>query len=523
MKKFFKYKIIEIILILILPVLFSLLTIIRVNEIINYSRKNTFINIAKTIVTVAENMHINNKNTGIYNEINCNNIIKLDNNFSHCSIYIDNDDVRVTLKGNNKFNKLKICSNKKDNIEINSNCNNRCFNSDIIDVNKPYKIKDYNSCIEYTKNIFINDLNYTLDKVESICNEENEFELSINKLFALGIHEDELVRNNVIEGKINNVCIPTEIKKNCFSFKIYTEKSSKYAEITGYDDTCGIHPSVPNSIMGIPVESIGEYAFHQKKINNITLPNTIKYIKTGALQGHGDGVNSTLHGGFLTGTLDLSNLTNLEKIDYFAFADNGINRIIFPNNLKEIGSYAFSGNSITGELDLSNTKLTRIDSYVFSSSNITSIKLPISITTIAFTSFASNDIAGELDLSGYTNLNTIEEDAFANNKITSIKLPSSINNIKRMAFYNNNITGILDLSMNDKLITIGENAFENNNIENVILPLSIKSISNNAFLKSDVSNPNLIQVVNPTDVDFNWKEIVMNIDKDFDVINEIKT
>ena len=76
---------------------------------------------------------------------------------------------------------MNICSNKKDNIEINSNCNNRCFNSDIIDVNKPYKIKDYNSCIEYTKNIFINDLNYTLDKVESICNEEDGFETQIKK------------------------------------------------------------------------------------------------------------------------------------------------------------------------------------------------------------------------------------------------------------------------------------------------------------------------------------------------------
>lgn len=523
MKKFFKYKIIEIILILILPIMFSFMTVIRANEIISNSRKNTFINIAKTIVAVAENMHINNKNTGIYSEINCENIMKLDNNYSYCSIYIDNDDVRVTLKGNNKFNGMNICSEKKDNITINGSCDNKCFNSDIIDVNKPYKIKDYKSCIKYTKNIFMNDLSYTDEKVELVCKGENDFELSINKLLNLGIEEEELVRNKVIEGNINNVCIPTEIKKNCFSFKIYTEKDSKYAEITGYDDTCGNEPVVPNTVMGIPVESIGEYAFHQKKINRITFPNTIKYIKTGALQGHGDGVNSTLHGGFLTGTLDLSNLVNLKKIDYFAFADNGINKVIFPNNLKEIGSYAFSGNSITGELDLSNTKLSRVDSYVFSSSNITSIKLPISIESIAFTAFASNDISGELDLSNYTKLKVIEEDAFANNKITNIKLPISINNIKRMAFYNNNITGTLDFSINENLVTIGENAFENNNIENVILPLSIKNISNNAFLKNDISNPNLIKVINPTDIDFDWKEIIMNIEEDFDVINEIKT
>ena len=512
-----KNKYIELLLILIIPTLFTIITIKDVNNILKESRKTEFINVAKMVVVDAENKYLRNKMTGIYNTINCNNIVN--SNISYCSIYIDDNEVKVTLKGNNKFYGLNVCSNVKDNIRINKNCDNICFQDDIVDVNKPYKIADSNSCIEYTKNYFVTDLGFTLEDVSSICKDQKNIDININKLLSVGLTEMDLVKNKVIKGNVNNVCIPNEIKKNCYSFKIYTEKEKKYAEITGYDDVCGKDIQIPGSVMGIPVEGISDYAFHQKNIRNVSFPNSIRYIGTGAFQGHGDGENSVLQGVYLNGNLDLSSLVNLEKIDYFAFADNDINKVIFPSSLKEIGSYAFSGNSITGELDLSNTKLTRVDSYVFSSSNITNIKLPNTISSIAFTAFAGNDIYGELDLSKYTNLTVIEEDAFAHNKITSIKLPSSIKEIKKMAFYNNNISGELDLFLNENLVSIGENAFENNNIETVILPLSIKNISNSAFLKNDISNPNLMTLLNPTDIEFDWKEIVINIDDSFNVIN----
>lgn len=515
-----KYKFIELILILILPILFTLVTIKDVNKVLKESRRSEFINIAKKVAITAENEYLKNKMTGIYNTIECSNIV--DKDISYCSIYIDNEEVKVTLNGNNKFYGLNVCASVKEDIKINNTCDNKCFFNDVVDVNKPYKIKDYDSCVEFTKGYFINDLHYTLDKVNSICKEE-DIETSITKLLNLGLTEMDLVKNNVIKGNINNVCVPNEIKSNCYDFKIYTEKGNKYAEITGYDDVCGNNIEIPVSVMGIPVEGIADYAFHGKNIRKVSFPNTIRYIGTGAFQGHGDGEDSNLKGIYLKGELDFSNLVNLEKIDYFAFADNNINKVMFPNSLKSIGSYAFSGNSINGVLDLSNTKLTRIDSYVFSSSNITNIKLPSTISSIAFTAFAGNDISGELDLSEYTNLTLIEEDAFAHNKITSIKLPSSIKEIKKMSFYNNNISGELDLSLNENLVSIGENAFENNNIETVILPLNIKNISNSAFLKNDISNPNLQTILNPTDTLFNWKEIVMNIDDSFNVVNNIKT
>ena len=43
------------------------------------------------------------------------------------------------------------------------------------------------------------------------------------------------------------------------------------------------------------------------------------------------------------------------------------------------------------------------------------------------------------------------------------------------------------------------------------------------IIRADITKLKVDAIVNPTDIEFNWKDIVINIDKDFDVINERKT
>lgn len=511
MKKSIINKICEYVVLILLLIVIYNISMYNVSDVVNESKQDTFINIAKMVINTANKDYISTND-----EVVCN---ISDDNIEYCSIYIDNDEVLLTLKGKNEFANMNVCSSNIDDLSISDDCYDKCVISDIVDVISPYTINSREKCIEMTKDIFINDYNYSIDDVTYICSNNSSFNKHVNKLFNYGLTEMDLVRSDVISGDIVNVCIPREINETCYSFKIYTEKDDKYASVTDYNDECGSNVNVPSSILGIPVKKIDDYAFNQKKVKEISLPNTIKYIGTGAFQGHGDGINSSLRGVYLTGTLDLSHLSNLESIDYFAFADNGITKVLFPSSLKSIEGYSFSGNSITGELDLSMTKLESISGYSFSSSKITNVIFPKTIKSIGYTSFASNKITN-LDLSMYNELYLIDSDAFANNNISNLVLPSSIKKIGSNAFTNNNISGILDFSYNEELSLIGAYSFENNDIEEIILPSSIEEIGNRAFLKSDVSNKNLSTIINLSDKQFkfeditNGSDIIINTKKD---------
>ena len=112
----------------------------------------------------------------------------------------------------------------------------------------------------------------------------------------------------------------------------------------------------------------------------------------------------------------------------------------------------------------------------------------------------------------YSNLIEIAKDAFANNDIGSINLPNSLVYIKDMSFFNNKISGELNLSLNDNLKYIGDNAFKNNSIESIILPINVETIENDAFIKNNESNINLSKVINLSQKEFDWNNIIGKID-----------
>lgn len=547
-------KLIELLLIILIPIIFLIISIPPVVSTIKEYRKLNFITTSKLIAVNAEIKHIENNLNNIDDVITCESVFKLNTkDYKSCSIYIDNNTAQVTIFGNEKYEGLNICSGTKDKVSLVDNCDGICIMNDFIEVKTPYELNSYKSCVNYTKDLFINTRKYTVEKLNSFCKGEvvdgwtfsDNIEYMINK----GYTEDELVKNGVIKGNINNICIPNEVHIACYEYDVYGKNGGRYAEITGYDDLCGSNIVIPEKIDGIKVEGIGDSAFHGTNVSSVKFPSTIRYIDSNAFRGAGENHNSS--GVKLTGTLDMSNIEKLDSIGYFAFADNEITEVKFPSSIKELDGYSFSGNQITGELDLSNTNLSIIGEYAFSSSKITSIKLPKNITTIGYTAFAGNKINGELDLSQYEKLTSISGEVFANNLLTNVILPKNIISIDKDAFYNNKISGELDLSsyMNlktingfanneitgiklpESVIEIGKNAFSNNNIEkldlslntnlikissfaflnneitSIKLPSSIRAIEDSAFYKGKESNPNLISIINLSENSFNWNII----------------
>lgn len=489
----------EIVVFLLVPRIFSLIR--------NY-REETLIYISKTVASYAEKEFIKNKQNNIDEEITCEGILDLKNSdYINCNIYMNNKTAYVTLKGKGKYENMNICGATKDSSFVLDNCNERCLIDENVNVTIPYKVKSYSSCINYTQDVFINDRGYDKQKLENFCRgkEVNGYSFSdnIEYLINKGFTKKELIENNIIEGNIDNVCIPKDVHKACYSYNIKSDGNEKYLEIINYDDKCGSNIEIPEIIDGMIVKSIGEKAFLGKNINSVKFPSTIKYIGNNAFRGYGGELTDNLSGVRLTGILDLSNLVNLEKIGYFAFGDNKITQIIFPSNILQIDGYAFSENNITGILDLSNTKLTTISEYAFSSNKIFNIKLPLSIKTIGYTSFAGNEITGILDLSLNTNLISIGTEAFSLNNIESIILPHSVEKIGNEAFSYNEISEVLDLRNNINLVEIGNKAFLSNNVLEIILPENIKNIGKSSFELND----NLKIIINSSKKVFDWNTI----------------
>lgn len=503
---------VELLAIIIIPVIFLIISIPKISSELKQYRKLTFITTAKLISVNAENKYLENKSFDLEDLITCEDVVDLESDYANCGVYINNRTAYVTLNGKGKYEGMNVCGGTVDSTTIVDACDDTCIMNELIDVKTPYEVDNYDRCTRYTGEVFKNLRKYTDDELHSFCKGKTvkgwTFSDNIEYMLNKGFTERELVGNNVIKGSINNVCVPRDVHITCYTYDVYGTKDDKYIEITGYDDICGSNIVIPEEIDGITVEGIGDNAFNGKKVYSVKFPNTIRYIGSNSFRGYGEDFSDSLNGVKLSGTLDMSNMINLDTIGYFAFADNELTSVKLPNSITKIDGYAFSGNQISGELDLSNTKLTEIGEYAFSSSKISNIKLPESVTTIECTAFAGNQISGILDLSGLVNLTKIGVEAFAVNQITGLKLPSSIITLGNGAFSHNQINGELDLSLNTNLIEIGSNAFVDNQITDIKLPSSIAKIGNAAFGKGETSNPNLTEIINLSKNDFDWVKII---------------
>lgn len=172
---------------------------------------------------------------------------------------------------------------------------------------------------------------------------------------------------------------------------------------------------IPNQLNGKVVTGIDTWVFDNKKLSNVTIPETITTIGAYAFyQNH------------------LTNVTlpsSISSISDGAFALNQLTNVTLPNNLKSIGAYAFSGNALE------------------------SIDIPNSVINIGHRAFSSNNILNLIIPDG---LETIGESAFAGNDIESIEIPVSVKSIGSEAFSNNYLKNI---QIKSKDVEIGNDAF----------------------------------------------------------------
>ena len=241
--------------------------------------------------------------------------------------------------------------------------------------------------------------------------------------------------------------------KRCFKYEYKADGTIKIIE---YDKSCSPDVIIPSSIDGKIVTEVGQDAFN----------------------------GST------------------------AFGGKFVNSVIIPDTVTIIGSRAFYNNNINS-LILPNTKIT-IESQAFSSNSLTEINIT-SNTTLNNSPFTGNqvdennafiykmDANGNKDyttLLGYAGTSknivipdgvvTIGSSAFRGAGINSVILPDSVININSWAFASNSLTSI-DFPPNLK--TIGGAAFVSNLLTTTAnIPTTVTSIGNRSFNNNRVND-----------------------------------
>ncbi|WP_405352958.1 leucine-rich repeat protein, partial [Ruminococcus sp.] len=236
------------------------------------------------------------------------------------------------------------------------------------------------------------------------------------------------------------------------------------------------------NILGVKIEGNVDTT-----IKSITLPNSIKYIDSGAFA-------------CMSASINLDELTNLEYIGYGAFAMSTISELVIPSSVTAIGENAFAYSPYLSKVTMS-SGITEIGKAAFyNCTNLTSINLPSTVKTVGEGAFQNCSNLQTVRLGGITeipyglfydckalssvtlptNLKTIGTWAFGNcSNLTEVTIPASVISIEYSAF--NGCTSLSSVTLSRGLETIGDYAFWYCNMSSIEIPDTVTTMGTYAF------------------------------------------
>lgn len=212
-------------------------------------------------------------------------------------------------------------------------------------------------------------------------------------------------------------------EENCFEFND--------GVILNYNAICGSKVVIPKTIASQEVTKIGNYAFKNKNIEELVIPETIKIIGVGAFQ------NNQLR--YLTIP------DSVLEIKALAFENNQLRDLTIGKNVKDIGIKAFSMNDLK--------------------------------TKYAFIYKRSEDEIDESVVIGY------------GGRSKEVTIPDGVTTLDRYALAGNEIESII---LNDELTRIESYALSDNKFKEIVINPSVSYIGDGNLTDSDIIEINIL-------------------------------
>ena len=231
-----------------------------------------------------------------------------------------------------------------------------------------------------------------------------------------------------------------------------------YNTITGYTCT-DTDVIIPSEISGKTITEIGWYAFREKQLTSVKIPEGVTTIAYGAF-----------YGNQLTSIEIPSSVIN---IDENAFYLNQLESLVIPDSVITIGRFAFQDNQLESVKISNNIK--DLSEGVFISNHLIDVVIPDSVTSIGRNAFSSNQLTNVIIGDNVVNIGM---DAFRNNQLTTLKVPSSVTTIEEEAFMLNQLATV---TLQNGVENIKQQAFSNNQLASIEIPESVISIGYGAF------------------------------------------
>ena len=461
-KKKNAFTLIELLAVIVILAVILVISIPRILDVIETSKKDSFKNAAQLIADSAEKKYVENKLNNIDEEITCENVSKLSKeDYESCKITFDNEgNAKVTIEGKGKFKDLAICNGTKTSVELSDTCSTdaKYFAYEVI---PDVTVSEENKCKTYLISKSGGDI--TEEIATTLCS------------------------GNSLDGvTLQQVVLNGDIPSTDYEEAGLTVETGKTVAITGYSIEGGLDVVIPSNINGKKIVAIGNDAFRNLGLTNIVIPNSITNIG-----------NSAFRENYLTSVTIPDSVTSIGNS---AFENNQLTSVTIPNSVTSIGNEAFGGNQLTSVTIP--TSVTSIGEGAFCGNNLTSVTIPSSVTSIGYFTFSHNQLTS---VTIPTSVTSIGSFAFADNQLTSVTIPTSVTSIGEGAFSNNKLTNIIIPS---SVTSIGDRAFSSNQLTSVTIPNSVTSIGSGAFYKYNTSNPNLTKIINKTGKSFDWGDIV---------------
>ena len=236
--------------------------------------------------------------------------------------------------------------------------------------------------------------------------------------------------------------------------------------VTGYSGTA-VNVTIPSTINGKTVVSIGEEAFRQKSVVRVTLPATLTSLE-----------RKCFYGCESLEVVNLGSCPNLKTIGEGAFSlCNSLAAVRIPDSVTLIGDDAFFDCSRLEKVKLG-SKVERIGMYAFAfCDRLAAISLPASVKTVEMYAFAQCDALATISLGS---VKTIGNYAFAFTDPAALSIPASCELIGVGAFHD--CSELSKVTLREGLVRISRIAFANcPKISTITIPNSVTAIEDGAI------------------------------------------